>query len=109
MPRSIYFSAVKRLVNGDDFFYLWDFFPQQPFDAHFEGHFCARAAGAGALKADLDGRALFGGDEFDIPAVALKVGPYGIDYYFDLLLKGIISFAVVAAALFAHIQSPNIY
>ena len=102
------FIKVNLLVNRDDFPDLGDFVLEESFDTHFEGHFCAGAAGAGALKADLYRFAVFGGNEFDVTPVALKVRPYGIDYHFNLLLKGIRSFAV-AAALFAHSWSPFRY
>lgn len=48
------YSCLRFLVNRYDFFDLWDFFFEQALDSHFEGHFCAGASGAGALKADLD-------------------------------------------------------
>jgi hypothetical protein len=97
------YSCLRFLVNRYDFFDLWDFFFEESFDTHFEGHSCAGAARTGALKADFNYFAIFGGDEFDVTAVALQIRPDGFDYRFDLRLEGVLCFIVVAAALFAHI------
>jgi hypothetical protein len=96
-----------RLIYGDDFFDLGDFFLEESFDAHFECHSRAGTAGAGALQADLDGFIVFGGDKLYVAAVTLQVRPYAVDYRFDFLLEGVCDFFITAAALLAHSKSPN--
>jgi hypothetical protein len=102
------FTDVNFLVNRDDFFDLGDFFFEQAFDAHFEGHTRAGTAGAGALKADFHDFIVFSGDQFDVAAVTLQVWPDGVDYRLDFLFKGVCSFLIAAAAFFTHIKSPHI-
>jgi hypothetical protein len=99
-------SRVKFLIYGDDFFDLRDFFLQESFDAHFEGHTRAWAAGAGALKANLDGLAVFSANKLDVAAVTLQVWSDSVYYRLNLLFEGILGFLITTAALFAHRKSP---
>jgi hypothetical protein len=96
----------EDLINRDDFFDLRDFFLQETFDAHFEGHTRAGTAGACALEAHLDYFIVFGGDKLDVAAMTLQIWPYCIDYRLDFLFEGVGGFLIVTAALFAHRKSP---
>ncbi len=100
------FINVNLLVNGDDFFYLWDFFLEESFDAHLECHLCARAAGAGALETDLYGIVGVGRDELDVTAVTLQVWPYNFDYILYLLLEGLVIAIFSTATMLAHSRPP---
>lgn len=89
-------AAGGESVDRPDFAHLGDMVAEVLFDPHFQGHQRGGAADTGPVQADLDDAIVGDIDEFEVAAVGLNRGAYGLDDTLNALMQGGASVRLVA-------------